>query len=69
MSATWNHKPTDVVSVDETGAGTDYAAVAYCECGWQADHWHHADEHGYREADAYDLAQADAQAHTLAYAA
>lgn len=63
----WDHKATDSTSIDETGEGTDYAAVAYCECGWQADHWHHADNHGERWADAYDLAVTDGLAHRADY--
>lgn len=66
----WDHKSTDIVSIDETTPGsTDYAAVAYCECGWQADHWHHADAYGDSESRAHDAALDDAEAHALEYAA
>lgn len=65
----WDHKVTDVVSIDETGAGTDYAAVAYCECGWQAGRWHHADSDGYQPDVALARAESDAAAHRAEYVA
>ena len=33
---------THEVSIDEQ-TGDDYAARAFCSCGWAADVWHHGD--------------------------
>jgi len=56
---------THEVSIDEQ-AGDDYAARAFCSCGWAADVWHHGDA-GLPWWDAvtaaFDEAVADAAQH------
>ena len=56
---------THYVSIDEQ-VDPDYAARAFCACGWAGDVWHHADEAPAWWTGvlaAFDAAEADGAAH------
>jgi len=56
---------THYVSIDEQ-IDPDYAARAFCACGWAGDVWHHADEAPAWWTGvlaAFDAAEADGAAH------
>jgi hypothetical protein len=55
---------THYVSIDEQ-TGDDYAARAFCSCGWAGDVWHHAAEASawWVSAEAFDAAEADGARH------
>lgn len=60
-----------VISLDETGEAAEYVSRSFCECGWAAPHWSHADEMPSFDRENYlhdDEAADEATAQTLAYA-